>query len=333
MKAYVYDSKTNNGMILSDNHHLRCDECPKNHLVVQVKSVSINPIDYKKPDVPFLGWGINSKPVAQDFAGTVILSGSNKFQVGDNVFGFCSHCLTEKIIVSDSVIAKKPPSITFHEASSLPTVAMTSLQALRKGGARIGSKVAVIGASGGCGIMGVMIARQLVGQEGKVIGICGTSNADFVKSLGADAIVDYKDPLGFSGDSNSSLTKHRPLDVVYDTVTSSDPSDSVGGISYDTVMAPFCGPNTMTVAINGGASRWIRMFTGWQGSGYALLLMNANAADLDQIGAWAEVGAIQPKIDSVFDFSEEGCSAAYGRLKSRRSRGKVVINVLDGDSK
>jgi len=165
------------------------------HVLVRVQACALNPIDYKKPGIPILGWGLSGKPVAQDFSGTVLESASTKFQVGDHVFGRASGCLAEVISAPETTVAAKPVECSFAEAAALPTAGGSSLQAVDATGVKLGDSVIVAGASGGCGSLALQLARHRVGPSGRIAAICGSSNRDFVQELDpASAIVDYRSP-------------------------------------------------------------------------------------------------------------------------------------------
>lgn len=95
---------------------------------------------------------------------------------------------------------------------------MTTVEAYIRGNLKKGDHVLVIGASGGCGIFGVTIAKA---KGAKVTGICSTKNVDFVKKLGADNVVDYKDPAQMKKLNESG----QIFDVIYDTVSSFEAVD------------------------------------------------------------------------------------------------------------
>ena len=302
-------------------------------VLVKVKAFGLNPVDYKIPGIPLVSMGINGKVVGQDFAGIIeaVHPSSTKFKVGDKIFGFASHSLTEKVLASEDHIALKPETASFNEAASLPTVALTSLQALQKGGVKAGSRVLVVGASSGCGLLGVQLARSLVGPEGKVGGVCGTSNVQMVQSLGVcDVVADYKSPAALLDTSSSPLLALQPLDVVYDCVSSSEPGDGLSGESYDKSLAAFFTKDTRVVAINGSAMRWIRSFLGWEEKQFNLILCRRQGAQLDFLRGLVDKKTVVPVLDSTHPFSAEGCAAAYERLSSRRARGKVVVDISGG---
>src|SRR4028118_1731490 len=95
----------------------------------------------------------------------------------------------EHVCVPEDLLAPKPATLSFDHAAAVPLAASTALQGLRDHG-RIepGQRVLIVGASGGVGTFAVQIARY-VGAE--VTGVCSTRNAEMVRSLGADRVLDY----------------------------------------------------------------------------------------------------------------------------------------------
>jgi NADPH:quinone reductase-like Zn-dependent oxidoreductase len=126
-----------------------------------------------------------------DVAGQVEAVGTevSQFRPGDEVFGACHGACVEYVCVGQDKLALKPANLTFAEAAALPTSALAALHALRDvGKVRPGQKVLIDGASGGIGTFAVQIARSF-GAD--VTGVCGTRNADMVRSVGADHVIDY----------------------------------------------------------------------------------------------------------------------------------------------
>ena len=192
-------------------------------VLVQVHAASVNPKDWKLNYhlvVAATPVGIKRLPpiFGDDLAGVVIAKGRNvrHFEIGDAVYGMDMRLrtasLAEQAIISQHRVAKIPRGLSFNEAASLPLAALTALQGLRKGGARAGKSVLIIGASGGVGTLAVQIAKQM---KLHVTGVCSTRNLDFVRELGADALIDYT-----QGDYRKTAGE---FDIVFDVTSYETP--------------------------------------------------------------------------------------------------------------
>jgi len=313
MKAYIYDCKLPSSMRFSNE--VPKPSCGPNSLLIRVKAAAINPVDYKIPKIPILGHIKNGKPVGIDFSGVVETVGQHvqNFKVGDPVFGLAtSGSLAEYCTAEPHKIYLKPESISFTDAASLPTAAVTSLQSLRAGGN--GPRILIVGASGGCGAYGVQLAKA-VGAE-HVVGI--SSNDKFVHSMGADRNVNYKE-----SDVKIALQGSQ-FDMIYDTVTSPDDPD------YEKMVRCFLKPGGKYIAINGQASDWLRKLVPfvWQRSNYELVLTNQDSADLQLLARFISEGKLKPVIESEQNLWEPGAlESTFTSLQARRSKGKKVFTV------
>ena len=135
------------------------------------------------------------KPIlGTELAGVVEAVGSavTRFAPGDPVLAFTgarygSHA-EYRTIAEDGMIAKKPANLTFEEAASLSFGATNALSFLRKAGIQRGDEVLVVGASGNVGTAAVQLAKHF---GAKVTAVCSTANLELVRSIGADAVIDY----------------------------------------------------------------------------------------------------------------------------------------------
>jgi NADPH:quinone reductase-like Zn-dependent oxidoreductase len=134
----------------------------------------------------------NDPVLGVEFSGEIEAVGANvtKFSPGDEVYGYdVNGCHAEyKRMSQDGAVAQKPVNMTWDEAAAVPHGGLGALHFLRMAGVGPGKKVLINGAAGAVGIFAVQLARQF-GAE--VTGVCRTDDVDLVRSLGADAVIDY----------------------------------------------------------------------------------------------------------------------------------------------
>ncbi|MHA2295548.1 MAG: NAD(P)-dependent alcohol dehydrogenase [Candidatus Hodarchaeales archaeon] len=165
--------------------------------------------------------------LGMELAGEIVEIGTDvtKFKIGDKVWattlwsGFGGYA-EYKTMKEDGVLTPIPSNMTFEEATVIPAGGITALGIIKMANIQIGQKMLIYGASGSVGTFSVQLAKSL---GAKVTGVCSTSNLEFVKSLGADMVIDYKttdftelgetydiifDAVGlFKGDYKKSLTE------------------------------------------------------------------------------------------------------------------------------
>ena len=188
-------------------------------VLVRIVAASVNPLDwhYMRGTPYFIRFqsGLRRpkqkyRPRGVDLAGVVeaVGPGVERFRVGDEVYGQRGGAFGEYKVVKESDVVRKPANISFEEAAAIPVAATTALQALRdKGKVQPGDHVLVNGAGGGVGTFAVQIAKAL---GATVTGVCSTQSVDLVRTLGADAVVDYT--------TEDFTTAAAPADVILDSV-------------------------------------------------------------------------------------------------------------------
>jgi len=204
----------------------------KGEVLVQVYASNINPVDHKIVQMAGLLWSYPHK-LGSDLAGVVtkVGPGCERIKVGDEVWGEATSwgqlistgaTYAQFTAVSESVLGLKPKSMSWLEAGAMPMVALTGYDALTwaAGGTMFPQKnttVLVLGGSGGTGHLGIQLAKAMGASE--VITTCSSSHTDFVKSLGADRVIDYHKQNYWE------VLPPKSVDVVYDCVGQSGTGD------------------------------------------------------------------------------------------------------------
>ena len=165
-----------------------------NEVLVRVKAAGVNPVDWKIRE-GYMGNYPFPCLMGIDFSGTVEALGSQveNFRVGDDVFGRVaskSGSYAEFAVAPVDQIARKPSAIDHAHAAALPVAALTAWQALFDvGQLEPNQNVLIHAASGGVGGFAVQFAKW---KKAYVIGTASAQNADYVHSLGADEVIDYR---------------------------------------------------------------------------------------------------------------------------------------------
>ena len=292
----------------------------KNEILLKVHAASANAYDWRhlRADpflIHFMGAGIfkPSHPIlGADMAGTVEAVGSDvkSFKPGNRVFGEGGYGGFAEFACADAKrFAIMPDSISFEEAAAAPMAALTSLQGLRdKGKIKAGDKVLVNGASGGVGSFAVQIARSF---DAEVTGVCSTSKVDFVRSLGADFVLDYrKEDVTKSGEK---------YDLILDIAAYRPSGD------YKRILKP----GGMYVMIGGSMSRIFSMMlkSSMGNRNMTVMIAEVKQADLEVIAGMLGSGKIRSVIDKQFPLEKTADALRY--LEQGKASGKVVVRVRE----
>ena len=330
MKAVVREWGS---MVLKDNLPIPVVGC--SDILISIKAAAINPVDYKLPSL------ILGSTVGLDFSGVIKSIGDNvaEFAVGDEVYGKVNGSLANYAIAKQEDIALKPKNLTFAEAAAIPLTYITSLQGLRDcGSLKKGGRVLIIGASGGCGIAALQLAKS-IGAD-KIYAVCSGKNKELVKAHGADEVIDYCKHDIFDYFKPLILDKHCDsikFDVIYDAATGSGAAEDYRSTSMKLLRSEeYNGKHGQYVAINGGPELWLRQFSIGQKKNQHLVVWNNNSSDLKILSKLAEDGWINednekkhlaPVLDSLLPFTSENIQTGFERLKSRRTTGKIVFDI------
>jgi NADPH:quinone reductase-like Zn-dependent oxidoreductase len=268
---------------------------------------------------PMFGLRAPKVPVpGTDMAGVVEAVGAGVTHVapGDEVFGWGDGAFAEYMSTPAENVLPKPADLSFEQAAAVGVSAFTALKAMRdRGQVEAGQRVLVNGASGGVGTYAVQIAKSM-GAE--VTAVCSSKNAEMVRSIGADHVVDYTQEDFTQGDSR--------YDFILDNVGNHSFSEIRRVLSPDGKVQP-----------NGGGhhpGRWFGSLGSVVGNAIrarredqllAPFLSTNNSDDLAVLKDMAEAGKIAPVIDSTFPLAE--AAQAMSHVGAGHARGTVVLTV------
>jgi NADPH:quinone reductase-like Zn-dependent oxidoreductase len=333
MKAFIIDryGKKEVGRIADmPDPEVRDDD-----VLIRIHAASINPLDSKTKSGEFKLILPYRLPLilGNDMAGTVVRVGARvrNFKPGDEVYARPDDdrigTFAEFIAVKASSLALKPTNISMVEAASVPLAALTAWQVLvETAKLKKGQKVLIHAGSGGVGTIAIQLAKHL---GAFVATTTSTANIGWVKALGADVVIDYK--------QQDFATVLRGYDVVLNSLGTNELNKSLQVLKPGGHLISISGPPTPAFA---AARRmaWplqqvlrllsfgIRKKAKKIGGEYSFVFMRADGAQLREITSLIESGAIHPVVDKVFPFQDTHKALAY--VDSGRAKGKVVVQML-----
>jgi NADPH:quinone reductase-like Zn-dependent oxidoreductase len=290
--------------------------------LLQVRAASINHADlftlHGLPRLGRLAFGLRRPRhtvLGRAVAGTVLAVGAgvDDRRVGDDVFGeLGAGCFAEYVAGPATRMARKPAAVTFEQAATLPVAATTALRAVRLAEAGAGRTMLVNGASGGVGTFAVQLARM---RGAHVTGVCSARNADLVRSLGADRVIDYaredvtRGPDRF--DAVIDLAGSHPLSAIRRILAPRGvyiASTGNGG--------PVLGPMPRVFAVLATAPFARQRLRN--------LVVRPSTADLSELADLVARGAVTPSIEATYPL--HAAADAIRRLETEHARGKIVLS-------
>ncbi|KAI9925234.1 hypothetical protein MW887_006155 [Aspergillus wentii] len=329
MKAWLYSSTT--GGLETNLTMTSSARTPgplqQNQLLIQVISASLNPADYKLPEL----MGIAAKAIiglpaspGMDFCGRVVTTGSGvtEYTPGAVVYGSLAGAvqfgsLGEYIVANVDKVAALPEGVEVDHAATVGVTGQTAYQSLA-GYVVPGDKVFINGGSGGCGIYGIQIAKAMGCY---VTTTCSGRNVALCKELGADEVIDYtaQDVVGVlkgGGRVYSHVVDNVgvPENLYRECDSFLMPGKvfvQIGVVSLGTAVERFVRPGFL-----GGGKRK-----------YDYVVCKNEREHLVKIGEWIREGKIKVVVDSAWAF--EDAVKGYEKVRSGRARGKVVVHVTE----
>ncbi len=297
-------------------------------VLVRVRAASVNRADLDgiKPRPSFVRLFVGLRAprnprVGIDVAGVVESVGPkvSKFRPGDQVFAdlfsFGQGAFAEYACASEKAFQSMPSGLSFEEAATLPHSAILALQGLRlRNGRSIrpGDKVLIDGASGNVGPFAVQVANA---RGAEVTGVCSTEKVEFVRSLGADHVIDYTKvdytTTGERYDWIVDTDSHHPILRVRRALRPKGVYVTLGGTSAPILMGLVLGP-----LISLASDKWTGLLLWWK---------PFNADDVATLKELIAAGKVKAVIDRRFPLTE--VVEALRWVDDGHAKGKVVISV------
>ncbi|KAJ4990790.1 zinc-dependent acohol dehydrogenase (reticulon-4-interacting protein 1) [Stagonosporopsis vannaccii] len=329
-------------------------------LLVKIHAAAVNPVDVQFWGSPLIGLlaGGKEKGLGVDYSGTIAIVGSSlsqttEWRVGERVFGLCSRpagegTFAEYVVVTPGreAVARMPACWGFEDGAAVPLAVLSAfacldwLPGVRASPGRDERSVVVCGASGGVGLWCVQLAKSVFGCH--VTAVCSGRNAEFVRGLGADDVVDYA-----TQDVKAALLGKRPAGRKYDLYV-----DCVGGtdmfacwrelLHRDAAYVTIVGDKTSRTALGGPLTYftypsqvWRYVYGYFFGPRYANVVFHQKSELLEQVARLADENRVQVVVQDVVKgiLDEEGHKDAWEKVKGYmvegRVRGKIVVSISE----
>ena len=322
MKAIVYTEYGSSDVLTLKE----VDEPPVHAggVLVRVRGAAANPYDWHfmrgEPYFMRLVSGLRAPKrtrLGVDVAGVVeeVAPDVTTFAPGDAVYGMCDGAFAEYVCAPATDIALKPRTLDFDRAAAVPLAGLTALQGLRDGGRlQPGERVLIVGASGGVGTFAVQLAKHFGAH---VTGVCSTKNLDLVRSLGADAVVDYTrqevPPAG------------APYDVIFTLGGQRSPAH------YRRALTP---QGRLVMSSGDSDGRWLGPMTRivraavlspFVPQSLEFLDVQRSKEDLETLADLLDAETLTPVIDRTYPLDEAAEAIRY--VEQGHARGKVLVAV------
>ena len=283
-------------------------------VLVQVKSISINPVDVKtRQGGGVYNYGNVSRQMdlilGWDISGIVTATNSRHFAIGDEVFGMVNFpgvgsAYAEYVAAPAEHLALKPANISHEEAAAATLAPLTALQVFKEAGVKACDRILIHAASGGVGHYAIQLAKEMGAY---VIGTSSASNREFVLSLGADEHFDYH-----GGDLADAV---HDIDFVFDSLGQDNIINSLAVIKNGGQVISIVTQFIDDLKAKLAAKNVIGKF----------LLVQSSGEDMKYLAALLENGKLKSHVSKSFAFDQ--MADAHDQIETGRTVGKIVVNI------
>lgn len=286
-------------------------------LLIRVCAAGINPVDWKIRQGLLVGRLPHVFPLilGWDAAGIVeaLGPGCTRFRAGDEVFVYGRKpvigdgCYAEYVVIPESYASRMPKKMNFEEAASIPLACLTAWQSLFDASAlKKGMTVLIHAAAGGVGGFAVQLAKS---RGADVVGTASARNHDYVRSLGADLVIDYT-----SGDFRSAVRRAYPdgVDIAFDTVGGAVQAQSADVIKPGGVLVSLLAyANEAALQAKGIRTKYV--------------FVSPNGSQLEDIRSLIDQGQLKTHLAAVLSLDQ--VAKAHELVESGHTRGKIVLKI------
>lgn len=279
-------------------------------ILVRVKAAGINPVDIAVRSGAYPMLGEPPFTVGWDISGTVAALGQGVtgVAIGDEVYGMPrfpkeAAAYAEEVAAPADEIAPKPRALSHEQAAALPLAGLTTWQGLvRAAGLAGGQRVLVHGAGGGVGHLAVQIAKA---RGAIVLATASTAKVDFVRSLGADEVIDYR--------KTDFLASARDVDVALETIGSDHAAETVKAVKPGGVLVSLLGISDAATAA--AKERGVRV---------ERILVHPDRDGLIELARLVDAGKLKVHVEKAFPLDQ---AAAAHSFQAGKPKGKIVLTM------
>jgi len=310
MKAMVYNKESKH-FAMQD---VATPELKQGEVLIRVHASSVNAADYRSLK---LGIKATNGVYGADVAGNVVSlgDGMTRLSVGDEVQGDLAMegfgGFAEYAVAPETLLGKKPASVSFETAAATTLAGVTAMQAFRLADMDVrGKRVLIIGASGGVGTFAVQLAKYY-GAE--VTGVTSARNLEQTRAIGADHVIDYQ--------KEDCLASCKQYDLILGVQGDASPD------AYKQALVR----GGAAIVIGGALKRVFQIMAfGWLysmgGKRIRVLAAKPNASDTEALMQLVAAGSIRPVIEKIVPLEE--LDKAFHYVAAGHASGKVVIRVV-----
>ena len=260
---------------------------------------------WNKPRQPILGMELSGKVEA---VGTKV----SRFKPGDSVFAFSDTamgCYAEYVCLPETgAVCLKPENLSYEEAAALSFGGTTAMDFFDRGNLTQGDAVLINGASGGVGTAAIQLAKH---AGARITAVCSEANADLVRELGADRVIDYH--------RENILSSGNKYDLIMDTAGTIPLAHASRLLTKNGRYLMVLGglPDMLSIP-------WLSLTTGKKVvAGPA----KVRPEQLQQLAELAKAGNYKPVIDRVYPFDQ--MVEAHRHVDAGHKKGNVVVSLRD----